>query len=110
MAWTELHATAARAAPSRKCSASLMPGAMAFVRCLTPDVVEALAADARAFAPRGWQVWRVADAEDARHGRITADHAVEIRESKGETPCCCWWILLGPAQVWTASIVRHGGG
>src|SRR5688500_15107719 len=57
-------------------------GAVAFVRCLTPDVVEALAIDS-ASAPSGWNVWRVAGAEDTVR-TITADHAVEIRESKGE--------------------------
>src|SRR5262245_58308498 len=56
---------------------------MAFVRCLTPDVVEALVADS-AFAPAGWQVCRVADTEDAKKRTITADRAVEIRESKGD--------------------------
>src|SRR3970282_2242826 len=58
-------------------------GAMAFVRCLTPDVVEALAGDAT-FAPSAWEVWRVADAEDATARTITADRAVELRESKGK--------------------------
>lgn len=58
-------------------------GAMAFVRCLTPDVVEALANDS-AFAPSGWHVWRVADVENVKARTITADHAVEVRESKNE--------------------------
>ena len=56
-------------------------GTMAFVRCLTPDVVELLAAD-ESFAPSGWQVLRVADAEHSEGRTVTADHAVEIREAK----------------------------
>ena len=60
------------------------PGGMAFVRCLTHDVVDALACDVGAFRIPGWQVRRVADAEDERGRTITADQAVEIRESKSE--------------------------
>ena len=56
---------------------------MAFVRCLTPDVVEALATDA-AFAPRDWQVWRVADSDNESARTITADRAVEMRETKAD--------------------------
>ena len=58
------------------------PGAMAFVRCLTPDVIEALGAD-NSFAPAGWQVLRVADENNAEKRTITADRAVETREAKG---------------------------
>ena len=58
-------------------------GAMAFVRCLTPDVVAALAADAT-FAPEGWQVLRVADTEDGTRRTTDADTAVELRETKDE--------------------------
>ena len=58
-------------------------GTMAFVRCLTPDVVEHLAAS-DSFAPEGWQVWRVADLDAAAIRTITADHAVERRETKGD--------------------------
>ena len=54
---------------------------MAFVRCLTPNVIEALGADI-SFAPDGWQVLRVADETHAEKRTITADQAVEIRESK----------------------------
>ena len=57
------------------------PGTMAFVRCLTPDVVKLLAAD-ESFAPSGWRVLRVADAEHSDGRTVTADHAVEIREAK----------------------------
>ena len=56
---------------------------MAFVRCLTPDVVEALAADVT-FAPEGWQVLRVADTEDGTGRTTDADTAVELRETKDE--------------------------
>ena len=58
-------------------------GAMAFVRCLTPDVVAELAA-ADSFAPQGWKFFRVADADDGHLRTITADGAVEKREIKGE--------------------------
>ena len=58
-------------------------GAMAFVRCLTPNVVEALAMD-ESFAPAGWRVLRAADEEGAETRTITADQAVEMRERKGE--------------------------
>ena len=58
-------------------------GTMAFVRCLTPDVVTELAA-ADSFAPQGWQVFRVADADNIGLRTITADGAVEKREIKGE--------------------------
>jgi hypothetical protein len=80
--WTELHARLIGSAFERVLGKPDV-GAMAFVRCLTPDVVEALARDA-AFAPSAWKVWRVADAEDTSARTITADHAVELRESKGE--------------------------
>ena len=82
MAWTELHARlVARAFEKVLGRADL--GSMAFVRCLTSDVVEKLAGDV-AFAPSDWQVWRVADIKDAAARTITADQAVELRESKGE--------------------------
>jgi hypothetical protein len=50
---------------------------------LTPDIVGALAKDAR-FAPSGWRVWRVANIDDASTRSITADQAVEMRETKGD--------------------------
>ena len=59
-------------------------GAMAFVRCLAPDVIEALGADV-SFAPGGWQVLRVADKDHAEKRTVTADRAVEIRETKGDS-------------------------
>ena len=58
-------------------------GSMAFVRCLTPDIVQALAAN-RSFAPHDWQVWRVADASDEGDRTISADRAVELREAKAD--------------------------
>lgn len=80
--WTELHATVLSHAV-----ASLLGrgerGAMAFVRCLPPDVVVELAKD-RAFAPPGWTVRRVAGERNEPLRTITADEAVELRESKAE--------------------------
>ena len=60
---------------------SAQTGSMAFVRCLTPDVVADLCAD-RGFAPEGWQVWRVAKEGDVDTRTMTADEAVERREEK----------------------------
>src|SRR5262245_29513956 len=80
--WTNLHGRLCGEA-IRKSLGAPDAGTMAFVRCLTADVVERLAADA-SFAPAGWQVWRVADAQSATSRTITADRAVELRESKGE--------------------------
>ncbi|MGI6420031.1 MAG: ATP-binding protein [Thermoguttaceae bacterium] len=56
-------------------------GTMAFVRCLAPDVVEHLAKDLE-FALEGWTIRRVADSDDESQRTITADQAVEVRESK----------------------------
>ena len=58
-------------------------GTMAFVRCLTPDVIEEAAAD-ESFVLDDWQVLRVADEEYHEKRTITADKAVEMRETKGE--------------------------
>ena len=60
----------------------LREGAMAFVRCLTPDQVKALGGDL-SFAPTGWQVLRVAGRAVSSNRTITADQAVELRENKG---------------------------
>ena len=82
MNWTELHG----ALLGRAFEGLLgrpEPGAMAFVRCLAPDVVAALAGDA-AFAPDGWRVLRVADTEDESNRSTDADTAVELRETKGD--------------------------
>jgi DNA phosphorothioation-dependent restriction protein DptH len=82
MIWTSLHSTLLARA-FEKVLGQPDSGTMAFVRCLTPDVVEALARDAD-FAPDGWEIRRVADSDDRETRSITADHAVEIRESKSD--------------------------
>src|SRR5438093_2900390 len=80
--WTELHARLLASA-FEKVLGRADVGAMAFVRCLTPNIIEALARDTT-FAPSGWQIWRVADEDGAKPRTLTADHAVELRESKGD--------------------------
>lgn len=80
MQWTDLHAKLLSTTFEKVLGRANL-GSMAFVRCLTPDVVQALAGD-RSFAPRNWQVWRVADANDEGMRTITADRAVEMREAK----------------------------
>ena len=82
MEWTALHGSLLGRAFGRLLGRS-EPGAMAFVRCLTPDVVAALAADAT-FAPEGWRVLRVADTEDPAGRTTDADTAVELREAKAD--------------------------
>ena len=82
MEWTALHGSLL----GRACGPLLgrsEPGAMAFVRCLAPDVVAALAADAT-FAPEGWRVLRVADTEEPAGRTTDADTAVELRETKAD--------------------------
>src|SRR5665213_733949 len=80
MVWTELHGRTMRRA-FEKVLGRPVPGSVAFVRCLTPDVVQALAEEA-SFVPSEWQVWRVAGEENAARRTITADRAVELRETK----------------------------
>ncbi len=80
MDWTNLHGPLLAEAFKRVLGDS-QSGAMAFVRCLTPYVIEALGADTT-FVPAGWQVLRVSDETDDKIRTITADQAVEIRESK----------------------------
>ena len=82
MEWTKLHGQILGQAFEKVLSRA-EPGAMAFVRCLTPDVVEKLSADDN-FRVQGWQIQRVADSDDADLRTITADRAVEMREAKGE--------------------------
>ena len=82
MVLTELHARLLANA-FEKVLGKADQGSMAFVRCLTSDVVEALARNT-SFALSAWKVWRVADAKDTTARTITADHAVELRESKDE--------------------------
>ncbi len=56
-------------------------GTIAFVRCLTRDVVESLA-NSSGFVLNNWQVYFVSDHHDQCKRVITADEAVEMRESK----------------------------
>ena len=51
-------------------------GAMAFTRCLAPEVVIHLGKD-DSFAPQSLEPYRVADADDAASRTITADAALE---------------------------------
>ena len=80
MTWTKMHG-------KLLCDAFEMilgepkKGSISFVRCLAPEVVEAIAADS-GFAPKGWKVWRVAEESDSQRRTITADQAVELREEK----------------------------
>jgi DNA phosphorothioation-dependent restriction protein DptH len=80
--WTDLHARILALA-FEKVLGKADSGSMAFVRCLTPDVVEVLAKDA-SFVPQGWRVWRVADSDNEAARTTTADRAVEMREAKGD--------------------------
>jgi len=82
MLWTELHGRLLSDALERVLGRA-EPGAMAFLRCLSPEVVEHLGGDPN-FAPAGWHVFRVSDVVDLRARTITADRAVELRETKGE--------------------------
>ena len=82
MAWTDLHGELLAKA-FQNVLGRPAEGAMAFVRCLTPDIVEALAQDQQ-FEISGWTILRVANFEDADLRTITADNAVELRESKAQ--------------------------
>ncbi len=82
MEWTDLHGRLLAEAFENVLGAS-QPGAMAFARCLTPDVVKVLAED-KCFELCGWQTVRVADTERAEMRTIAADRAVEMREAKGD--------------------------
>jgi len=82
MSLTELHATLLSQAFQHVLGAAEV-GSMAFVRCLTDDIVKDLAAMPN-FAPQGWQVFRVANTDELVCRSFTADRAVELRESKGE--------------------------
>ena len=83
MTWTRHHGEILAVALERVLGRA-EAGVMAFVRCLTPDVVDSLARDTNHFRIAGWRVWRVADAEDRDARTITADQAVEIREGKAD--------------------------
>nr|MBA3572661.1 hypothetical protein [Pyrinomonadaceae bacterium] len=80
MTLTELHSTFISRA-FEKVLGQPDAGTMAFVRCLTPDIVEALSTDKR-FVLDDWHVYRVADEQVDETRTITADQAVELRESK----------------------------
>ena len=82
MEWTDLHSRLLARAFEGVLGRS-QPGAMAYVRCLTPDVISELSADTF-FAPNGWRVFRVADEDQGKKRTINADRAVEIREAKNE--------------------------
>lgn len=80
MEWTDRH-TASLSIAFENVLGKPEGGTIAFVRCLAPDVVEALSKDS-GFSPKGWIVWRVADDNDLDSRTIAADRAVEIREAK----------------------------
>ena len=82
MEWTGIHGLVLSEAVSQRLGGGT-PGAMAFLRCLAPEAVRALAADTESFTIPSWDVFRVADIVDEPIRTITADRAVEIRESKG---------------------------
>ena len=82
MIWTALHGRLCGRAFERVLG-KVERGAMAFVRCLSPEVAEQLARDTT-FAPVGWEVFRVADGNNSEARTITADRAVELREAKGD--------------------------
>ena len=82
MEWTKLHGELLGRAFERVLGRP-EAGTVAFVRCLTPHVVARLATD-NSFSPQGWRVLRVADSEDDGARTITADSAVEQRETKGD--------------------------
>ena len=81
MEWTKSHASVMAEAMSALLGKPT-DGSMVFVRCLAPDVVEHLATDTERFSVAGWQVVRVAAKSDPARRTITADEAVEMRESK----------------------------
>ena len=81
MSWSSLHASLLSRA-FEQILGSASDGAVAFVRCLPAEVVEAMGGDS-SFAPAGWQVWRVADRDDAAARTARSDRAVEMREEKG---------------------------
>jgi len=80
MEWTDLHTKTIESTFERVLG-KVAIASMAFVRYLTPNIVEILA-KTHSFAPKGWQVWRVADSDCTESRTITADRAVELREDK----------------------------
>ena len=77
------NATPLLASAFKKLIGRATPGSVAFVRCLSSEVVAALAADPQ-FDLAPWKVAVVTDRADAATRRITADVAVEWREDKAD--------------------------
>jgi DNA phosphorothioation-dependent restriction protein DptH len=69
-------------------------GSMAFVRCLPPDTTAELAAH-EGFSVRGWRIAAVVESTNPQSRAITADQAVEWRESKGEATL----LLVDPGRA-----------
>ena len=80
MEWTNTHSRILAQAFAKTLGPA-QQGTMAFVRCLTPDIVLALAEDS-SFEVENWNVKRVADTHNEKIRTVTADRAVEIRETK----------------------------
>ncbi len=79
---TDLHAQLLARAFERVLGRPDADGTVAYVRCLAPEVLDVLGAARSVFTLSGWDVWRIADAEDTARRTITADVAVEKREAK----------------------------
>ena len=82
MEWTNYHANVLRKS-FEKILGEMERGSVAFVRCLAPEVMHALAEDT-SFVPGGWEVRCVSDSDNEQTKTITADRAVEIREEKAD--------------------------
>ena len=82
MEWTRSHGSVLAEAVSRLLGEGRR-GEVAFVRCLATRVVETVAADIERFVIPGWDVFLVCERTDDGPRSISADRAVEIRESKG---------------------------
>lgn len=80
MIWTKTHGQVLQRA-FESLLGTPNPGAISFVRCLVPEVVERLIVDT-SFTFADWDVFRVADVADPESHTISADQAVERRESK----------------------------
>ena len=78
-------------------------GSMAFVRCLSSDMVRALCQSDQ-FAVRGWKVWGVTDRAEQSQRLITADYAVELREDKREAVL----LLVDTTGRYHSGRCRHG--
>ncbi len=117
--WSDLHAKLMAEAFRKVLGRPAGRGTMAFARCLTSDIVEALAA-AGAFDLAPWEVYRVADVIDPGTRTITADRAVEIREAKdsavlllvdtGRAGAGMDGIYSAAQEVFEKELFRHGLG